>query len=260
LRRTQKEQPLSTPYSAQGDTTQKVTPMTASRRVRRLAPIALLAGAASLAACSAAGSHPAALVKRSAAPASASHVAQYLHHSSPAEATPGPTSTQAQAPAPVQQPAPTGQPAAPEPAACPDGHLRVTLGAAEGAAGSIYYALMFTNGSRASCTMYGYPGVAFVTAPGGTQLGGGATQNPAFARQLVTLAPGATAHASLQVAVAQNYPTQTCKPVTAHWLQVYPPGTLAPLYVRLTAATCTGRVPGGTTLGISVVMPGATGP
>ena len=108
--------------------------------------------------------------------------------------------------------------------------------------------------------MYGYPGVSFVTGPGGGQLGGAAVRNATFAPAAVTLAPGAVAHAAIQVVVAQNYPARTCKPVTAHWLRVYPPGQYDPLYASLTAATCTGSIPGGSTLGIYVVRPGADGP
>jgi hypothetical protein len=138
--------------------------------------------------------------------------------------------------------------------------LQVSVGGANGAAGSIYYPLEFTNISAGSCVLYGYPGVSFVTRPGGGHLGGAAVRNATFAPAAVTLAPGGVAHASVQVVVAQSYPARRCKPVTAHWLQVYPPGSYDPLYASLTAATCTGRIPGGSTLGIYVVRPGAGGP
>jgi hypothetical protein len=112
--------------------------------------------------------------------------------------------------------------------------------------------------------MYGYPGVAFVTKAGGAEAGGTvlgkpAFRNAAFAPKLVILAPGATAHADLQVQAAQNYPAATCKPVSGHWLQVYPPGSKAAEYVRFAAVTCRGKIPSGSTLGIYVVLPGATG-
>jgi len=108
--------------------------------------------------------------------------------------------------------------------------------------------------------MFGYPGVSFVTGISGSQLGGAAVRNPTFAPHSVTLSPGATAHASLQVVVAQNYPPATCRPVTAHWLRIYPPGQFGSLYISFTAVTCTGPVAGGSTLGIYVVRPGPTGP
>lgn len=147
---------------------------------------------------------------------------------------------------------------------CPAADLKLTIGTGNGAAGSIYYPLDFTNTGSAACTMYGYPGVAFVTKDGGTGAGGTVLGKPAFrdaafAPKLVTLAPGATAYASLQVQVAENYPAATCKPVTGHWLQVYPPGSKAAEYVRFTAVTCSGKIPSGSTLGIDVVLPGPTG-
>ena len=158
-------------------------------------------------------------------------------------------------------PAPPGTGAPPAgTAACTSGGLQVSLGAPSGAAGSIYYPIDFRNVSGAACSMYGYPGVSFVAAPGTGQLGGAAARNSTFGASLVTLAPGAVAHASVQVVVAQSYPASLCKPVTAHYLRVYPPGQVVPLYASLTALTCTGDIPGRSTLGIYVVRPGATGP
>jgi hypothetical protein len=173
--------------------------------------------------------------------------------SGPAPTGPAPTAPAGPAPSPTgAQPAPLAQ--------CATGALRVSLGTAGGAAGSVYYPLEFTNVSGTPCTMYGYPGVSFVSGPGGAELGGAAVRDPAQGPALVTLAPGAEAHASVQVVVAQNYPKSVCKPVTAHWLRVYPPDQYAPLYTDLTAMTCTGTIPGGSTLGIYVVRAGANGP
>lgn len=151
-------------------------------------------------------------------------------------------------------------PAGRGPGACRASGLKLTIGAATGAAGSTYYPLDFTNLSGRACIMAGYPGVAFVTAPHGRVVGKPAVRNSAFPAAAVTLTPGRTAHASLQAQLAQNYPTSMCKPVTARWLQVYPPGTDTASYVALNAVTCTGHIPSGSTLGIYVVRPGATGP
>jgi hypothetical protein len=171
----------------------------------------------------------------------------------------GPSSPAAGATLTPAPPPGTGAPPAGT-AACTSGGLQVSLGAPNGAAGSIYYPIDFRNVSGAACSMYGYPGVSFVAAPGTGQLGGAAARNSTFGPSLVTLAPGAVAHASVQVVVAQSYPASLCKPVTAHYLRVYPPGQVVPLYASLTALTCTGDIPGRSTLGIYVVRPGATGP
>jgi hypothetical protein len=192
-----------------------------------------------------------------------SHVAQYLP---PVSASPTPVSASTAAsgpasPGPTRPPAtPTAQPVAAGPPVCTTGSLRVTVGPGNGAAGSIYYPLLFTNTSPVTCTMYGYPGVALVSQPGGRALGAPAVRNATFPKEVVTLPPGAIAHASLQVVVAQNYPPAQCKLATGHWLQVYPPGEYAAIFVAFTAQTCTGRVGDGSTLGIYVVRRGATGP
>lgn len=197
-----------------------------------------------------------------------------------AAATPGPAQRPAAGSSPSARPAasspmvptptPTLAPPSPAPSRsaavlssgrpCPTSALSASVGRANGAAGSIYYPLDFTNTSGEACTMFGYPGVSFVSGIAGRRLGGSALRNATFAPHTVLLSPGATAHASMQVIVAQNYPASTCKPATAHWLRVYPPDQFAATYVQFTAVTCTGAVPGGSTLGIYVVRPGSTGP
>jgi Protein of unknown function (DUF4232) len=136
---------------------------------------------------------------------------------SPAELTPTPT--------------PTGPPG------CATAVLTATLGSPGGAAGSTYYPIVFTNNSSTTGTMYGYPGVSFVTAAG-AQVGAAAFEDPVYPRTLVTLAAGGVAHAELQVAVAQNYPKSTCKPVAVQRIKVYPPGQTSPLYIPLSATAC----------------------
>jgi len=114
----------------------------------------------------------------------------------------------------------------------------VRLGPGNGAAGSTYYPIEFTNASSVACTLYGYPGVSFVTGSG-AQAGAAATEDPTYPRALVTLAPGAAAHATLRVTNAANYPDSACQPVTVHRLKVYPPGETRPVYLSLKATACT---------------------
>jgi hypothetical protein len=140
---------------------------------------------------------------------------------------------------------------------CPTSALRVSVSASQGAAaGSSYYPIVFTNISGAACTLYGYPGVSFVAAAGGSQIGIPATENPAHPRQLITLAPGQAGHAELQVVNAENYPPANCGIVTAHWLRVYPPNQTAPLYASFTAQACAKP---RTILTVETVQPGTSG-
>ena len=123
------------------------------------------------------------------------------------------------------------------PPACPTSVLSGSVGQANGAAGSIYYPVDFTNTSSAACTLYGYPGISFVTAAG-RQVGAAATENPAYPRTLVTVSPGATVHAELKVARAENYLAADCDPRLVHRLRVYPPGQTSALILSLTATAC----------------------
>jgi Protein of unknown function (DUF4232) len=160
-----------------------------------------------------------------------------------AESTVTVTAPQSSAPAASSAPgassAPTANPATTPAGApgCATSVLTGSLGPASGAAGSSYYPIRLTNTSSSACTLYGYPGVSFVTASGG-QVGAAATEDPVYPRQLVTLAPGGTAHADLQVTVAQNYPAASCSPVTVHRLKVYPPGQTSALFIPLTSTGC----------------------
>ena len=154
---------------------------------------------------------------------------------------------------------PTAAPTQAGAAACATSALKVTVPKGQGnaAAGSSYYPIQFANVSGASCTLYGYPGVSFVTAPGGRQIGPAATRNPAAARQLVTVSPGQTAHAEQQVINAENYPPADCGLVTAHWLKIYPPNQTGPAYVSFTAQACSKPKQ---ILSVQAVQPGPAGP
>jgi Protein of unknown function (DUF4232) len=131
----------------------------------------------------------------------------------------------------------TATPSPGGPAACATAVLKGSLGAGGAAAGSSYYPIDFTNTSGSACTLYGYPGVSFVTASG-SQVGSPATEDATYPRQLVTLAPGGTAHAELRIAAAQNYPSSTCSPVAVSTLKVYPPGQTDALFIPITSTGC----------------------
>jgi hypothetical protein len=127
-----------------------------------------------------------------------------------------------------------------------------------GAAGTSYVPIDFTNISGHSCAMYGFPGVSFVTGPGGGQIGSAASRQTTFGSQTVTLASGGTAHAWLGIADAGNFPPSSCHPVTAHWLKIYPPNQFAALYAKFTSLVCSKQITGGSTP--LTVMPVRLGP
>ena len=171
------------------------------------------------------------------------------------KATPAaPASTAAASPTPAAgQASPTLAGAAP---ACPTRSLGLKLGLAQGAAGSTYQVIDFTNISNATCTLYGYPGVSLAGGKPVTQIGLAAAESHATPRKLITLPPGAVANAVLQIAHAVNFPAAKCHPVTADYLQIYPPNQTTPAYLHYSSQTCAKPVQ---VLTISVVQAGSGG-
>jgi len=106
-----------------------------------------------------------------------------------------------------------------------------------GAAGSIYYNLEFTNLGRGACTLYGYPGVSAVDLSG-RQLGSAARRDAVRPAATVTLAAGGSAYTVLRITEAGNYPGSACGMVTAAGLRVYPPGQTASKLVPYPFSAC----------------------
>jgi len=150
-------------------------------------------------------------------------------------------------------PAVTG-PAGPAPCATSD--LNVTLGPANGAAGSTFQTIVFTNTSGATCTLYGYPGVSLVSAPPYAQIGLAAQRASTTPVTQITLATGATASAVLRVVDALNFGAATCSPTKGAFLRIYPPNQTAPVYLADAAEVCAQPVQ---TLFISAVQTGSGG-
>jgi Protein of unknown function (DUF4232) len=143
---------------------------------------------------------------------------------------------------------------------CATGNLKAAVVSGEGgaAAGSTYYPVNLTNTGSSSCSLFGYPGVSWVSGPSGSQIGQPATRNPVITPSTVVLAPGQTAHVTIQVVDAGNYDKSTCQPVTAHWLKIFPPGQFTALYVKFSAQTCSAKLPSklGSPLSVDAVKSG----
>jgi hypothetical protein len=138
------------------------------------------------------------------------------------------------------------------PPACLSRYLHAAPGAAQGAAGSVYVEIVFTNLSQQPCSLYGYPGVSLASGTPLRQVGLAATENPVPPRELVTLLPQGTASALLRIVDAGNYSAAQCGPVATSWLQVYPPNQTVPLYVRYSSHGCAKPVH---LLSVDVVQP-----
>ena len=184
---------------------------------------------------------------------------------SAATPSPHPSTSSAPPPSPVSA-SPSAAPSSPAqgsshpapvgPQPCASRDLGVRTGQGQGAAGSTYVPIVFTNNSGATCTLYGYPGVALAGGSPVRQIGVAADENPATPRQIVTLGPGAVASAQLRIVSAQNFPAARCHQVTTTYLQVYPPNQTTPIYVMYSATACSKPVH---LLTVDVVKAGAGG-
>jgi Domain of unknown function (DUF4232) len=125
---------------------------------------------------------------------------------------------------------------------CMNSTLRPKLAPTGAAAGTAYYALRLTNVSGKTCAVSGYPGVSFVSGVPGHQIGSAATRNPVYPVTTVVLAKNATAHATVGIAAAANYPPSRCGPTTAHALRVFPPGQTTAVYVKESFPACSAHV------------------
>ena len=103
---------------------------------------------------------------------------------------------------------------------CATSALSVTFGSPNGTAGAIHYTITFHNTGQASCTLYGFPGVSFVSASG-TQIGAPAVRQGS-ASTTVTLASGGNAYSS--VAVTDPGIPPCSSQATADQVRIYPPG------------------------------------
>src|SRR5438477_2041615 len=95
-----------------------------------------------------------------------------------------------------------------------------------GAAGTVFYELKFTNLSGRTCHLRGFPGVSAVDLAG-HRVGRAASRSHATRVRTIVLAHGATATATLQIVEAGNFSPSACHQVTAAGLRVFPPNQTA---------------------------------
>lgn len=214
--------------------------MTSSARVSRaLLAVAALALAGSIAGCSGASSSSSASGSgaSSSAPAGSAASSSGPGVSAPAT-TPSPAQGGGGSSSGAGNPNAASSPANPGPQPCSSRYLRADPGTAEGAAGSLYLTIKLVNLNNVPCTLYGYPGVSLAAGTPVTQVGAAADRVPGSAKTVVLLQPHGVASALLRITQALNYPSANCGPVSTTWIQVFPPGQTAPLYVSYKSTGC----------------------
>jgi hypothetical protein len=137
---------------------------------------------------------------------------------------------------------------------CHTSQLAISFGRSEGAAGTIYYPIVFRNRGASVCALRGYPGVSSVGGDDGHQIGQSARRQTAQKARTVVLQPGAYGSAAYGQVQALNFPKARCRPVTARGLRVYPPNTFAARYLPLSHLACS-----STAVSDSLVGPAVSG-
>jgi hypothetical protein len=100
----------------------------------------------------------------------------------------------------------------------------------------VYYQLVLRNTGTSACIEQGYPGVSFVAGSDGHQVGAPASRATGTVAT-VTLAPGASATATVGIVNAGNFPSD-CNVTPVLGLRVYPPAQRSAVYVPHTDTAC----------------------
>lgn len=121
-------------------------------------------------------------------------------------------------------------------AVCDYGQIYIAAAVTEGAAGSKYINLTFTNTGNTDCAMNGYPSVHYVDAAG-HQIGAPAARATEWSANGTVLSPGASTTATLRETRAQLY-GETCQSAPAAGYSVQAPGASQPLVLNFAAEAC----------------------
>ncbi|MFF8727494.1 DUF4232 domain-containing protein [Streptomyces sp. NPDC015171] len=121
------------------------------------------------------------------------------------------------------------------PRTCAASELYLSMGRQEGAAGSLYWPIQFTNTSTTSCALRGYPGVSALDTAH-HQIGPAAAHS-GTSYGTVTLAPG---HSASAVVRTTNGPVGGPCLRTGAYLRVYPPASRTAILVPAPWKTCSG--------------------
>ncbi|WP_426504856.1 DUF4232 domain-containing protein [Dactylosporangium sp. McL0621] len=193
--------------------------MMGTRAVRTLAPLTLLLAAA--AGCTSDGG-TAAAPGSSALPASAE----------PSGAAPASSA--------APEPSGSGGGTGGDSTRCHHGDLQIEVAPAPGggAAGTQYSWLKFVNMTSHRCTLYGYPGVSWVTGANGQQVNRPAGRDPSAKPEHFGLDAHQPAHAQVSMPQTGNFGDADCKPVQAAGFRVYLPDETAADFVPVPMTVC----------------------
>lgn len=151
---------------------------------------------------------------------------------------------------PTKRPSPTAA------TLCESSDLELSLGRGDGAAGTVWRPLRFTNVSDSPCVIQGFPGVSYVAGEDGHQVGAAAYRDGKKGAP-VTLSEGETAFSAVGFTQVANYDPDDCEPTKVRGLRVYPPQETHSMYLARSATGCANEdLQGGYQLKVQTVRPG----
>lgn len=142
----------------------------------------------------------------------------------PATSAPGPTSTQA-----AGAPATVANSTTPD---CKASWLALSFGGGDAGMSQQQRVLRFTNVSRQSCGISGFPGVSYVAGGNGAQVGAAAVRVGPVGPRIV-LAPGQVASTVIHSVNVGVFDPNVCKPTVVRGYRIYPPNNTAAMFIPL---------------------------
>lgn len=123
---------------------------------------------------------------------------------------------------------------------CSSSQLMVSGEPDPGSGGAGHYGIriVFLNTASSPCSMYGYPGVSFVTGPNGSQVNDPADRASGVTKPRIVVPAEGVARSVLRLVRAENYDASACRPTWVPGLRVYPPDEYDPLYVSMPLKVC----------------------
>ncbi len=153
--------------------------------------------------------------------------------------------------------APVSAGAGPPPAPCVPGQLRLTHLHSNGAAGTRYVPLVFTNPVLYTCTLRGYPTVRSVVGAHHAKVGPAASRAIGAVTTTVVLQPfGGTASAGVGIVNTGNFPRSACEARKASGFLVTPPQSRRAGYLAFGHTVCTTKL---ASTNVSTVVAGTQG-
>lgn len=138
---------------------------------------------------------------------------------------------------------------------CKANTLALSFGGSDAGMSQQYRVLRFTNTSKATCAVVGWPGVSYVTGNNGQQLGAPAVRNGKKGGQ-VNLAPGAVASTVIHSVDTGVYDGGACQPTPVQGYRVYAPDDTASMFIALPSGAQGCANPADTGLGVVTIRPG----